>query len=158
VANPALHRSAPLTRLSPTGLPVMAVCACPKLSIDPNSCQTNQAEIYHFRWDHAHLDKYYEHTRLLLQPVYDDLIALSGHPVSLDVNILSNRTDSIYNSFTCALRCYSKTSKKFLQILVDPRIRRIKGKISLFLQKVEGCRQTEKWTNTGSIQKRQIVI
>jgi len=36
--------------------PIMAVCACPKLSIDQNLCQTSQAEIHHFRWDHADLE------------------------------------------------------------------------------------------------------
>ena len=84
--------------------PIMVVCACPKLPIDQNSCQINQAEIHHFRWDHADLDKYYEHTRLLLQPVYDDLNALAGHYRNLDVKIVADKIDSIYNSFVSVLR------------------------------------------------------
>ena len=125
--------------------PIMAVCACPKLSIDQNSCQSNQAEIHHFRWDHADLDKYYEYTRQMLQPVYDDLIALAGRYRSLDVKIVADKIDSIYNSFTSALRISAeifipKHKKNFYKFWWSQELDALKEK------SIASCR---KWKEAG---------
>jgi len=49
------------------------------------------------------LDNYYEHTRRLLQPVYDELNVLSGFYASLDAKIVADKIDSIYNRLVTAL-------------------------------------------------------
>jgi len=37
------------------------------------------SEFTHLRWDHARTDLYYEHSRVLLQPVLDDLDNIIEH-------------------------------------------------------------------------------
>jgi hypothetical protein len=55
--------------------PLMAVCSSHLnletigITVTPHS----KSEIAHFRWDYAPLESYYEHTRILLQPVLDSL-------------------------------------------------------------------------------------
>jgi len=37
------------------------------------------SEVTHFKWDHARTDLYYEHSRVLVQPVLDDLDNITEH-------------------------------------------------------------------------------
>jgi len=37
------------------------------------------SEVTHLRWDHARIDLYYDHSRVLLQPVLDDLDNIIEH-------------------------------------------------------------------------------
>jgi hypothetical protein len=83
----------------------MAVCACHiNAGLEFNSGPSSQADIQHFRWDHAPLDKYYEQTRLLLQPVLDDLNNLVDSSVRLDNKSIADGADCIYNNAVDALR------------------------------------------------------
>jgi len=80
--------------------PIMAICLCHSTSAPTAAGSGRQADIEHFRWDHAPLDLYYEHTRLLLQPVYDELVNLSDNNIVLN----SNFVDDAYERVVHALR------------------------------------------------------
>ena len=53
-------------------LPLMALCKADFVSEPVNELDL-PSEVTHLRWDHARTDLYYEHSRVLLQPVLDDL-------------------------------------------------------------------------------------
>ena len=67
--------------------------------------QPSESIVEHFRWDHAPLDEYYEHTRLLLQPVLTDLDYLIANSACLEkVSVsVTDYIDHIYNDVVNAL-------------------------------------------------------
>ena len=90
-------------------MPIMAIC-----NVDIVAGQTNRlnvqrssaADITHLRWDHAHTDLYYDHTRQLLQPVSTDLDNLIDCSInrSIDVDSLIYGVDRIYKGVVEILR------------------------------------------------------
>jgi len=84
-------------------LPIMAVCLC-KQSTTPATFKTdNSAVTLHLRWDHALLTRYYDHTRLFLQPVFQELCALeTAHFCNTDD--INERVDAPYDNVVNALR------------------------------------------------------
>jgi hypothetical protein len=65
--------------------------------------QLSEPIVEHFRWDHASLDKYYEHTRLLLQPILLDLDnTIANADYFENVSVLEY-IDHVYVGVTAAL-------------------------------------------------------
>jgi hypothetical protein len=60
-------------------LPIMAVCVSNAES-DLVHESSRSGDITHLRWDRAPIDLYYEHSRVLLQPVFDDLNRIIDSP------------------------------------------------------------------------------
>lgn len=96
-------------------LPLMAVCLCkvPTTHIKTKcECSTDVA---HFRWDHAPLSDYYDHTLLLLQPVLDELNKLNdGHSslAELDTDLTDRLYDRVVNALQAAARQFIPKHKK----------------------------------------------
>jgi len=89
--------------------PILAVCSCQiALSSNRDNIQrdhtTRKSEVSYFRWDHAPLESYYEHSRVLLQPVLDKLTDLVDKSVFMNSNSIISEADSIYNDVCNALR------------------------------------------------------
>ena len=86
--------------------PIMAVCNC-RFNLD-TFCEKDtphgKSDIAHFRWDHAHLESYYEHTRLLLQPVLDSLDTLVVSAACIEYDSIAAQADAIYTCVVDALR------------------------------------------------------
>jgi len=59
-------------------LPSLAVCKT-DIESEPVNKLGLPSEVTHLRWDHARTDLYYEHSRILLQPVLDDLDNIIEH-------------------------------------------------------------------------------
>ena len=59
-------------------LPLMALCKADIVSEPVNELGL-PSEVTHLRWDHARTDLNYEHSRVLLQPVLDDLDNIIEH-------------------------------------------------------------------------------
>ena len=78
--------------------PLLATCSCfVDVISDHKEKNSDDCEVEHLRWDHAPLDKYYEQTRLLLEPVLDKLIGLEGNLSSLDHSSITDAVDGVYN-------------------------------------------------------------
>jgi hypothetical protein len=54
-------------------LPIMTVCRCDLQNAQLATKPKVSGDVFQLRWDHAPLHLYYENTRLLLQPILDDL-------------------------------------------------------------------------------------
>ena len=81
-------------------LPLLAVCVCDSLSADKcnNQCVAEpNSDTYFLRWDHGPLDQYYEHTRCLVQPIFENLR-------SHNWNLAPTLADEIYSKVTYALK------------------------------------------------------
>ena len=68
-----------------------------------NSRHPKEPPAEHFRWDHAPLANYYEHTRLLLEPIMADVDNLMCNLDSDDNDGILGAADRIYDSFVEAL-------------------------------------------------------
>jgi len=86
-------------------LPIMAVCTRDHLDgLAASACLNPTADVTHFRWDHAPLDSYYEHTRLLLQPVHDELVLLLQNCDKMATNCITDAVDKLYENVVSALQ------------------------------------------------------
>ena len=127
-------------------IPIMAVLVCHiNLAFNPNTGHGSQADIEHFRWDHAPLGKYYEQTRVLLQPVLTDLDELVNSSDYMDIKSVANGCDVIYNNTVDALRysanlCIPKHRKNFYKFWWTQELDVLKDKA------IASCRI---WKNAG---------
>jgi len=77
---------------------------------------SNPGDVYHFRWDHAPLGLYYEQTRLLLQPIFDELSLLEEKHFSEHVKLIDYAVEIYYKVLqTAANLCIPKCKKGFLK-------------------------------------------
>lgn len=65
--------------------------------------QPSQPLVEHFRWDHAPLGEYYEHTRVLLQPILLDLQNLVANADCFENDFVLDCIDRLYNDVINAL-------------------------------------------------------
>jgi exonuclease III len=85
-------------------LPIMVVCSC---QICDYSKLSSSGDISYFRWDHAPVDLYYEHTRVSLQPVLDELDLIIDNISTLSRSGVIDAVDRLYNDVVCALQSSS---------------------------------------------------
>jgi hypothetical protein len=85
-------------------LPVLAVCSADLSSVPPDTVTTPAHEVYHLRWDHAPLDAYYEHTRLGLKSVLDELNMLDDNLSFLQESSITNMVDRLYENVVSVLQ------------------------------------------------------
>jgi len=90
-------------------LPLLAVCSCDSIPLSKSAIPTE--DVTHLRWDRAPLHLYYEQTRLLLQPVMDEVNLLSESLSYYSSNSVNARIDCIYESIVDAL---TKSSSLFI--------------------------------------------
>lgn len=98
-------------------LPIMAVCLCELPKEQLKHRHGNREDVSHFRWDHAPLPLYYDQTRVLLQPILDELNLLADGYCASGENVVYC-LDRIYNSVvdvlrSCANMFVPKHTKKF---------------------------------------------
>ena len=103
----------------------MAVCLSNVPTTHIKTKCENSMDVAHFRWDHAPLSDYHDHTLLLLQFVLDELNKLNdGHSslVDLDTDFTDRLYDRVVNALQAAARQFiPKHKKKLLQVLVELR-------------------------------------
>jgi len=80
---------------------------------------SNSDDVYHFRWDHAPLGLYYEQTRLLLQPILEELSSLEERHFSQHEKLIEC-ADELYYRVVNVLQmaanlCIPKCKKGFLK-------------------------------------------
>ena len=85
-------------------LPIMVVLAC---SLFNNTTERKSQAFFdpcvtNYRWDHANLDQYYQHTLALLQPVLDDMKLQENHYLGRELT--TERLDKWYNEVVNALQ------------------------------------------------------
>jgi len=85
-------------------VPLLAVCLCdpPNVCNRPNSSR-QAADVAHLRWDHAPLEHYYEHTRLLLEPILESINNLLEN-CDIESEAAVRNVDQIYNNVVDVLR------------------------------------------------------
>lgn len=87
-------------------LPILIVCAQDDLP-EPNFARGDSNhidDVTHLRWDHAPLEQYYELTRQMLQPLYENLCLLISSADKLSDDDVCQGVDHIYHSVVDALR------------------------------------------------------
>jgi len=127
-------------------LPLMAICS---VGFGDNSTinQTSTAncDVEHLRWDHAPIDKYYEQTRLFLQPVLYDLDKLIANSFSMDTDSVVCASNIIYDRLVEGL-CFSanmhipKHKKNFFKFWWSQELDMFKEKA------IASCRE---WKSAG---------
>ena len=88
--------------------PVMTVCKHDVSSVSQSAASyqshdSKPAKTVYLRWDHAPLNLYYEHTRVLLQPILDNLDILQSSLSILTESTIINVLDSVYENVVLAL-------------------------------------------------------
>ena len=84
-------------------LPIMVISKYDIISSHHSSKPHQSTDVAHFRWDHAPLQLYYEHTRSLLQPVLDDLNTLLDNLHVTDNMAVISAVDHLYDRLVAAL-------------------------------------------------------
>ena len=83
-------------------LPIMTVCFSNSPSTQAKYKFEKFADVCHFRWDHAPLPMYYEQTRVLMQPILDELNSVeNGYLNSGGISL--ECLDRLYNNVLEAL-------------------------------------------------------
>lgn len=126
-------------------IPIMSICACNDEAALQIEQRSRAVKVEHLRWDHAPIDKYYEHTRLLLQPVYDDLNSFIDRFDDLDEQTVVDNIESIYANVVAALRSSAnnfipKHRKNFFKFWWSQELDALKDKA------IVSCRE---WKNAG---------
>ena len=125
-------------------LPILTICRCVlPVKYQSKSKPSPSAEIAHYRWDHAPLGQYYQHTLFLLQPVLDELKMLENSSGNGSLSI--DLTEILYNKVINGLKISAdlfipKRKKNFYKFWWDAELD------SLKLNAVSSCRL---WKESG---------
>jgi len=85
-------------------IPIMTVCSRDDFTRVIDDAGRPTAVVSHFRWDHAPLDKYYEQTRVLLDPVDNDLNVLIADCHKMSSDCVADEIDKLYDNVVSALQ------------------------------------------------------
>jgi len=117
-------------------LPIMCVFSC-KITGSGYDANLHKPKlrsdvVSYFHWDHALLCQYYEQTRVLLEPIFAELVALDHFIVDLKTSVLHDKLETIYNSVVMALTtsadtCIPKIRKNFYKFWWSQELNELKA-------------------------------
>lgn len=118
-------------------LPIMCVFVCKMAAryCDPSHSakfKSRVDDVSYFRWDHAALHLYYEQTRMMLEPILDELNIFADSVATVDVFRKHSKLEDIYNSVVAALvtsanMCIPKLKKNFFRFWWNQELSELKA-------------------------------
>lgn len=106
--------------------PIMAICRFYK-TVAPPIASRSSADMTFLRWDHAPLDRYYELTRVQLQPILDELNILLSSSSLLSVCDIARLYDSVVAALKhSADQCIPKVAKNFYKFWWNEELSELK--------------------------------